>query len=358
MVESHRQQHRHGEQQSIDDRARKLFGLLVEEYLERGNPIGSKHLAEHTEITVSSATVRNIMADLEARGLVSSPHTSAGKIPTQRGLRFFVDSLILVQPLDTAAETYVRNVLTPDLSPTELVSSAAQLLSQMSSLAGVVSTPRPEQVALRQVEFLKLSGARVLAILVVNEREVQNRVVETEREYDETELHQAANLINQEFAGRSLQQIRTGVLDSMRADKEQMNSLMQTALDVASKTFAADEDEPDHDVIVTGERNLVSLLSSSEEVQQLLDAFTSKSAIVHLLDRCLGSEGVQLYIGEESGYDPLGDFSLISTQYEVEGEVAGTMGVIGPTRMSYDKVIPLVDITAHLLGSALEHTHS
>ena len=335
-----------------------LFSVLVDEYLEKGNPIGSQHLADSVEITVSSATVRNIMAELESQGLVRSPHTSAGKIPTHRGLRFFIDSLILVQPLDQAVQYHVQDALTGDLSPTELVESASQMLSQISSLAGIVSTPRPEQVALRKVEFLRLSGSRVLTILVVNEREVQNRVIETDREYTETELHQAANYINHEFAGMSLTQIRSGVLDSMRTDKERMNDLLQTALDIASKTFAQPEEEPDHDVVVSGERNLVSLLSSSEEVQRLLDAFTSKSAIVHLLDRCIGSEGVQLYIGEESGYGPFGDFSLISTQYEVEGRVAGTMGVIGPTRMSYNKVIPLVDITARLLGSALEQIHS
>ena len=337
---------------AIADREQHLFKLLVEEYLEQGTPVGSKTLSETTAIAVSPATVRNIMSDLEMRGLVRSPHTSAGKVPTHRGLRLFVDSLISVQPLEAASVQYLREGLHTRMSPNELVESASNILSQVSHLAGLVTMPRPEQVELRQVEFLPLSGKKVLVILVVNEREVQNRVVDTDREYSDVELTQAANFINRQFGGRSLMSIRNGVLESMSDDKQRMDELMQTALDMASKTFVRDDE---HDYVVSGERNLMSFLSSSEEVQGLLDAFKEKNAIVHLLDRCLETDGVQLFIGEESGYRPLDEYSLITAPYEVNGEIAGVLGVIGPTRMSYQKVIPLVDLTARLLGSALDY---
>ena len=336
----------------ISDRAQILFKHLVEDYLHSGHPIGSGKLLESSGLDVSSATVRNIMVDLETRGLVSSPHTSAGRLPTQKGLRFFVDSLISVQPLDQQAFQLLQTTLSEDMTPKELVEHASVLLSEISQLAGLVTTPGPEQVALRQIEFLKLSGRQVLVILVVNEKEVQNRVIETDRAYSETELQQAANFINHEFAGSTLHSIRQGVMDSMHRDQTRMNEILQTALDVATKTF---DDEEEHDYVLSGERNLVNLMSSSEEIQTILDALESKSTIVHLLDECIGSEGVRMYIGHESGYELLEEYSLVTSPYEVNGKIAGVLGVVGPTRMSYQQVIPLVDITARLLGSAMDH---
>ena len=339
---------------AVGERAQQLLKMLVEHYLADGAPVASKTLASASDVTVSAATVRNVMADLEARGLVASPHPSAGKVPTHQGLRFFVDSLISVQPMDAKVVGRIRGGLDPDLTPNQLVESASQLLSGVTHMAGLVTVPRPEQVSLRQVEFLPLSGDRVLVVLVVNDREVQNRVIHTERDYDETELNQAANYINREFAGRSLLAIRNGVLDSMQRDKEHLDSVMQAALDVASKAFAPDEDDGEP-YVVSGESNLVESLASVEEVRELFDAFTRKGAIVHLLDRCLGTEGTQLFIGEESGYRLLDDYSLIAARYEVSGEVAGVLGVVGPTRMAYEKVIPVVDVTARLLGAAIDY---
>ncbi len=342
---------------TIDERALELFRLLVDEYLQIGTPIGSRHIANRARMRVSSATVRNIMVDLEGKGLVSSPHTSAGRVPTNRGLRFFVDHLISLGPLDHSSDAILRSALQSSLSPSELIVSASQLLAEGSSLVGLVTTPRPDQIELRQIHFLTLSGSRVLAVLVVNEREVQNRVIETEQQYTETELQQAANFINREFCGHTLFEIRKKVLESMRDDQFKMNDLMQTALDVASKTFEEDNDV-DHDYVVTGETNLVGLLSSSEEAQVLLDALKSKSSIVHLLDKCIASEGVQLHIGGEPGFAPLDDYSLITAKYEIDGVIAGVVGVVGPARMQYKAVIPLVDATARHLGSALEHHDS
>ncbi len=341
-------------QPDVGERAQQLFKLLVEHYLADGAPVASRTLASSTTLAISSATVRNVMADLEARGLVSSPHTSAGKVPTHQGLRFFVDSLISVQPMDKQALRRIRGGLNPDMTPNQLVEAASRLLSGVTHMAGLVTVPRPDLVSLRQVEFLRLSGDRVLVILVVNDREVQNRVIHTDREYDETELVQAANYINREFAGQSLPAIRAGVLDSMRNDKDRLDSMMQTTLDMAAKAFAPAAHE-DADYVVSGESNLVESLASIEEVRELFDAFARKGAIVHLLDRCLDTEGIQLFIGEESGYRSLEDYSLVTARYQTCGHVAGVLGVVGPTRMAYQRVIPVVDATAKLLGTAIDY---
>lgn len=332
------------------NRTRRLFKLLVEHYLNDGTPVASGRLASYVD--VSSATVRSIMADLEVRGLISSPHTSAGRVPTDRGLRLFVDSMISVQPLDTRNLQQLRAELNPDLSTDELVSTASEMLSGITRMAGLVTMPKAEQVALRQVEFLRLSGNRVLAILVVDEREVQNRVIHTDREYDETELHQAAEYINRRYHGKTLSEVRRGLVEGMRADRDRLDRLMQTAIDVASKTFAEDQ-RPSKPYVVSGESNLVDALTNTQVVRDLFDAFAQKSAIVHLLDRCLHTEGIQLFIGAESGNRMFEECSLITARYEVNGEVAGVLGVIGPTRMAYQEVIPIVDVTARMLGSAM-----
>ena len=340
-------------QPDVDERAAQLFKSLVERYLVDGAPVASRTLASASEVAVSSATVRNVMADLEAQGLVVSPHTSAGKMPTHRGLRFFIDSLISVRPLDQRRVGRIRGELDPDMPPNELALAASRLLAQVTRTAGVVTMPRPERVSLRQVEFLPLSGDRVLVILVVNDREVQNRVIHTDRPYDETELTHAANFINQAFAGQPLDAIRKGVFESMRDDKARLDAAMQAALDVAAKAFAEDDGD-DADYVVSGEANLVESLSSIEEVRELFDAFARKGAILHLLDRCLDTEGIQLFIGEESGYRPLDEYTLVTARYKANGQVAGVLGVIGPTRMAYERVIPAVDVTARLLGVAME----
>lgn len=338
---------------NVSERAQQLFKMLVEHYLTDGAPVASKTLASAKDVKLSSATVRNVMADLEMCGLVCSPHTSAGKVPTHQGLRFFVDSLISVQPMDARSVGELRDSFDPDKPPNELAEAASTLLSRVTRMAGLVTMPRREQVSLRHVEFLPLSGDRVLVILVVNERDVQNRVIHLERKYDESELTQAANYINREFAGQSLATIRAGVLASMHDDRARLDAVMQTTLDVATKAFAT-EDEDDPNYVMSGESNLVESLASVEEVRELYDAFARKGAIVHLLDRCMDSDGIHLFIGEESGYQPLDDYSLITARYEVSGHVAGVLGVVGPTRMAYEKVIPVVDVTARLLGSAID----
>ncbi len=336
---------------SLDERAQLVFKLLVEQYIADGTPVPSRRLASQPGVEVSPATVRNIFSDLESQGLVRSPHTSAGKVPTHRGLRFFVDSLLRVEPLDEARIRALQGELNPDLSPKELVESASNLLSHLTHMTCVITLPRRDQVALRQVEFLPLSGGRVLVILVLNDREVQNRVIHTEREYQQSELNQAANYINREFGGLSLIKVREALLESMQADKDRMDSLMQTALDVASRAFE-DAGEAGDGLVVAGETNLLNF-GDTDQVRRLFEAFSRKSGILHLLDRCLDSQGIQLFIGEESGSRLLEEASLVTSSYYVHGELAGVLGVVGPTRMAYQEVIPVVDVTARVLSAAM-----
>ena len=344
-------------EETVDPRAQALFKMLVEAYLAEGVPVASKRLAALPSVNVSPATVRNIMADLEARGLVGSPHTSAGKIPTNRGLRFFVDSLLSLNPVEEDQLEKLEQELNPDLSPQELVNSASSLLAHLTRMTCVITLPRRDHVALRQVEFLPLSGDRVLVILVLNDREVENRVIHTGREYTEVELTRAANFINQEFAGRSLISIHRDLLASMQADKDRLDGLMQTALDVASQVFTETgvvEGEPQ--VVVAGEDRLLDMSSDTERVRTLFEAFSQKGSILHLLNRCLESQGIQLFIGEESGYDLFEQVSVVTAPYEVQGHLAGVLGVVGPTRMAYQEVIPVVEMTARLLGEAINQT--
>ncbi len=344
--------------EGIGERAQRLLKMLVEHYLAEGTPVASKTLATQPGIDVSPATVRNIMAELEARGLVVSPHTSAGKIPTNLGLRFFVDSLLSVQPLGRGSMQMLRDGLNPDLAPARLAELASGLLAEISRMAGVVTLPRTEQVCLRQVEFLPLTANRVLVILVINERDVQNRVIHTDRPFTETELVQSANYINREFAGESLLNIRAALIAGMHRDKASVDRMMQSTLDMAAKVFdvAATDVSASEGYVVAGETNLFAGPNDSEAMRRLLDAFSRKRDILHLLDRCLSSEGIQLFIGDESGYDVLGDYSVVTAPYRTNGRVAGVLGVIGPTRMAYQRVIPIVDVTARVLGAALDHS--
>lgn len=339
----------------LDNRAQLVLKLLVEHYISEGTPVPSRRLAAQPGVEVSPATVRNILAELEAQGLVRSPHTSAGRIPTNRGLRFFVDSLLHVRPIDEQQVARMRDQLNPDLAPKELLESASSLLSHLTHMTCVISLPRRDQVALRHVEFLPLSGQRVLVILVLNDREVQNRVIRTDREYDASELNQASNYVNREYGGMTLLQIRHALLDSMLADKDRMDGLMQTALDVASRAFQSDSDESDQELVVAGEMNLLDFSGDTEQVRKLFETFSRKGSILHLLDRCVNSEGIQLFIGEESGYQLLDDMSLVMSPYEVNGRLAGVLGVVGPRRMAYQEVIPVVDVTARVLSAAMKY---
>lgn len=337
----------------ISDRAQVLLKTLVERHIRDGQPVGSRTLLEEAGLPVSAATIRNVMSDLEERGYLQSPHTSAGRIPTARGYRLFVDSLLQVKPLEDEAISVLRSELNPDKTSTELVQSASGLLSTITAQAGLVTVPRQEAAQLRQVEFLPLSGDRVLVILVINEREVQNRIIHTQRAFTEEQLREAAEMVNARFAGRPLHQVQEQILREMREARSEIDNYLQAALDLASK--ALDQEESEEECLVAGESRLLGNATAEEmlKLRELFDAFEQKKDLLHLLERCTRAEGVQIFIGEEAGFEVFGDYSVITAPYSDGLRTLGVLGVIGPTRMAYERVIPIVDVTARMLSSAL-----
>jgi heat-inducible transcriptional repressor len=338
----------------LSERARTVLKSLVERHIRDGQPVASRALVEEAGLPVSAATVRNIMSDLEERGLLHSPHTSAGRVPTAQGYRLFVDRLLQTQPLDAAALASLRQQLNPDRSPSELVQSASSLLSAITTQAGLVTVPRPEARQLRQVEFLPLSGDRVLVILVINEREVQNRIIHTRRTFSESELREAAALVNQRFSGQALEHAQQHLLREMAEARSRIDDYLQATLDLASQALEEPEASGE-DYVVAGESRLLDHASPEElgRLRELFDVFERKKDLLHLLERCSRAQGVQVFIGEEAGYDVFGDYSVITAPYTDGARTLGVLGVIGPTRMAYERVIPVVDVTARMLSAAL-----
>jgi len=343
--------------EALGERAQHLLRVLIESYIRDGQPVGSRALSRESGLQLSSATVRNVMADLEALGFVSSPHTSAGRVPTDKGYRFFVDTLLQLRPLDEAMSAEIRRQVEASRdSPTstDLIATVSQLLSSATQLAGVVTLPRTRQAAVTQIEFVVLSENRVLVVLVFNDREVQNRIIQLERRYSPNELKRASNYLNEQFRGRSLREVRQEILRQLSEARAHMNQIMLDAIAVAQQVFeSGDEDRLEY--VIKGETNLMGMaeLSSMEKLRRLFEAFNQKRDFLHLLDHSLKAEGVQIFIGHESGYRILDDCSVITAPYADGDAVVGVLGVIGPTRMAYERVIPIVDMTAKLLGAAL-----
>ncbi|MCY4641179.1 MAG: heat-inducible transcriptional repressor HrcA [Gammaproteobacteria bacterium] len=338
---------------SLNERTQLLLKVLIENYISEGHPLGSRTLAKRSELEISPATVRNVMADLEDFGFVKSPHTSAGRVPTTKGYRLFVDTMLKIQPLTTDTVSQMRQNLDPAQDVSGLVESASTLLSGLTGMAGVVTLPKIERAEVRHVEFLPLSDRRVLAIIVMNRQEVQNRILHVDREYTESELQQAANYINELCAGQELVTARRKILDELDRLREHMNDLMRCAVAMGEQVFSGSG--PQSDYVVVGQTNLMEYddLSNIEKLRSLFEAFSQKREFLRLLDRCICAQGVQIFIGQESGYEVLDDCSVITSPYTVDDEVMGVLAVVGPTRMSYDRVIPIVDLTARLLGEAL-----
>jgi len=337
----------------LNDRSLYLLKTLVERYIQDGQPVGSRVLSKDANLKLSPATIRNVMADLEDLGLIHSPHTSAGRVPTVSGYRLFVNSLLTVKPLQLQELDQLHShMLSEADAPAELLSKASKLLSEVSKMAGVVTLPRRESVTLRHIEFLPMSSGRVLVIFVTDGDEVHNKIIHTERVFAASELQQAANYLNSVYSGQSLARIRELILSDMEQDKNQVNQGMIDAVNMAKLAF---EQQPKEDYVLSGETNLMgfSELSHMDRLKQLFEAFSQKQGVIHLLDQCLNSEGVQIFIGEESGYRAFDHCSLVTSSYSVNDEVVGVLGVIGPTRMAYEKIIPYVDVTAKLLGAAL-----
>ncbi|MCS6786643.1 MAG: heat-inducible transcriptional repressor HrcA [Thiobacillaceae bacterium] len=337
----------------LNERARILLKTLVERYIEDGQPVGSRTLARHAGLNLSPASIRNIMADLEEHGYIASPHTSAGRIPTVRGYRFFVDSLLTVKPLERAEIRQIRHSLTPD-DPQRLINTASHLLAELTRYAGVVVTPKRRNQQLRQIEFLRLADKRILLIMVSMDGEVQNRVILTEQPYTPAQLIRTANYFNRHFSGLSIEQVRPRLQQELKQLKEDIGRLMEAVLETGTEAFGGEHAE----CVVTGESNLLAtpeLTADVRRLRELFNLFEQRTQLLQLLESGHRAAGVQLFIGAESGVAPLDECSVITAPYEVDGEVVGTLGVIGPTRMAYERVIPIVDITARLLSSALSY---
>jgi len=331
----------------LDDRAKLLLKTLVERYIAEGQPVGSRTLSRASGLELSPATIRNVMSDLEELGLIASPHTSAGRVPTARGYRLFVDTMLTAQREQITAPS-----LTPD-QPQKVISSAANLLSSLSQFVGVVMSPRRSSV-FRHIEFLRLGERRILVILVSPEGDVQNRVIFTETDYSPSQLVEASNYLNAHYMGLTLEQVRErlqGEVDTLRGE---IAKLMQAAVTVGTEAMTQPQDE----VVISGERNLLAVSDFSSDMSHLrraFDLFEQKAQLMRLMDIAGQAEGVRIFIGGESQVVPFEELSVVSAPYEVDGQVVGTLGVIGPTRMPYERMIQIVDITSKLLGNALSH---
>ena len=313
--------------EQLNERAALLLKKLVYSYIADGQPVGSKKLSNDSDLDISSATIRNVMSGLEKKGLIVSPHTSAGRIPTEQGYRLFVDSMLETEPLSKSLLTRLKAELDPDQNTAALINQASQLVSELTHMAGIITVPKASHATLRHIEFLPLSDQRILAIMVINEREVQNRVLHMQRTYTTTELHKASKFLNQSFSGKDLFEVRETLLQGMQKTRKDIDVIMQTAIEVADATFSE------------------SLASKDEYLVQ--------REMLGLLDRCIQADGVKVFIGNEAGFKGLGDCSVVTAPYSVKGAPLGVLGVIGPARINYNRVIPVVDVTAKLLGEAL-----
>jgi heat-inducible transcriptional repressor len=335
----------------LDLRAQTLLKTLIERYIAEGQPVGSRTLSRHSPLDLSPATIRNVMSDLEEFGFISSPHTSAGRIPTARGYRLFVDSLLTMRPLERAEISEIQGAIQPD-QPQRLISHASQLLSQLTHFAGVVVAPRRQQPRIRQIEFLNLSEKRILLIIVTENGDVQNRILFPQRVYTPSELTEAANYLNQNCTGLDFAQVKRRIHNELHQLRSDVSELMSAALDASGEAIA----DTSQQYVISGERNLLEvadLSSDMNRLRELFSLFEQKTSLMQLLDVSNRAEGVQIYIGGESGIASLDECSVITSSYEVDGQVVGSLGVIGPTRMAYERMIPIVDITAKLLSSAL-----
>ena len=341
----------------LDARARQLLRALIAQYISDGQPVGSRTLAKNAGLDVSPATIRNVMADLEEIGLLAAPHTSAGRVPTAQGYRVFVDSLLELKPLDAEQVERLRRELPTEGATQELLNGVSALLSDVTHFVGVVTVPKREEFPFRHIDFVPLGGSRVLVILVFTDNEVQNRVVTTQRAYGAAELEQIANFLNANYAGLRMNEIRERLLREMRETSHRLHQLMVAAADVTQQAFS---DRAGADMLVAGQANLMGTqdLSDVERLRELFEAFQRKRELLFLLENCSHAEGVRLFIGEEAGFTALDACSLVTAPYGVEGRPLGVLGVIGPTRMAYQRVIPVVQATAQILSNALNQART
>ncbi len=343
---------------SLDPRARQLLRTLISRYIRDGAPVGSQTLARHAGLDVSPATIRNILADLEDVGLLSSPHTSAGRVPTAQGYRVFVDSLLQPRPLPEAELQRLRQELPSGTGTQALLGSATELLSAMTHFVGVVSVPRRAQFAFRHIDFVPLDAGRVLAILVFADNDVQNRIIQVRRPYEAAELEQVANYLNRHFAGRPVAEIRAELLRELKAARNEMQTLLAHSVELAEQALGDDAavGSQSEGMVLAGQTRLMGVqeLGDLERLRELFEAFARKREILQLLERTMRAPGVRIFIGEETGLAPLAGMSLVTAPYAAGDRPLGVLGVIGPSRMAYERVIPMVEAAAGVLGAALK----
>ncbi len=340
----------------VSEREHNILRLLVDHYISDGQPVGSRTLSKLPGIGISAASVRNVMGDLETMGLLKSPHTSAGRVPTSAAYRLFVDSMMEYRQPGPELVEEIRTALDPSLSEQNLIKVASTFLSGVTEMAGMITVPKREQLSVRQIEFLPLSEKRILVILIVNDKEVHNRIIQVDREYSKSELEQFANYLNTEYLGKPLAEVRDALQRELEEVRTDMSQRMQFMIEVAGQVLTGTDGKADEeDLLVAGETNLMAHadLSNVDTLKDLFEAFQHKRDIYHLLERCISADGVRIFIGREAGYDALQDCSLVTSPYEVNDSIIGVLGVVGPKRMAYDKVIPVVDVTSKLLSAAL-----
>jgi heat-inducible transcriptional repressor len=335
----------------LNDRAHILLKTLVERYISDGQPVGSRALQQFSGLEVSPATIRNVMADLESIGLVASPHTSAGRIPTALGYRLFIDKLMVVQPLSESRVQQLESQLQPT-NPSRLVTQASNLLSELTRFAGVVATPKRAALKVRQIEFLRLSEKRVLLIIVMPDGEVENRVLVTPKDYSQAQLTEAGNFLSQHYANLAYGDIHRKVQNELRQLQHDMTALMSAAMAASDEAIS----RKNEDYVISGERNLLhvnDLSTNMEQLRKLFGVFEQKTELLQLLDAGRHAQGVHIFVGNESGLPGLNECSIVSAPYTEDGQIVGTLAVVGPKRMDYERVVPIVDITAKLLSNAL-----
>lgn len=336
----------------VDERAKHLLKTLIEHYIAEGHPVGSRQLARSAGVNLSAATVRNVMADLEEVGLVASPHTSAGRVPTSRGFRFFVDMLLTVRPLEDASASHLLHQFGDlGLAPGSIVQTASQLLSKLSHMAGFVRVPQRSLFALRQLDFIGLNGQRVLVVLVTHQGQVENQIIHTDRVMAPAELMQAANYFNERFAGLALGEVAWRLREELSQTRHEMDQVMRNAMEMGEQIVSLQSE----DVVIEGEFNLLDSpdLADVRQLRTLMETFHRKQDLIGLLDKSTRADGIRIFIGEESGYAPLSRCSIVTAPYQADGQVLGVLGVIGPTRMPYQDIIPLVDCTAQIVSGIL-----
>jgi heat-inducible transcriptional repressor len=342
----------------LNDRAKHLLKVLVEGYIEDGQPVASTTLARRSGLHLSSATIRNVMASLEKKGYIHAPHISAGRIPTSRGYRLFVDTMVNINPLETPILQAVQEKLNnSQQSVSGLIQSASGVLSGITQFAGIISIPRKQIVVIRQIEFLQLSATKVLVVLVMANHDVQNRIIQVERDFSSAELQQFSNYLNEVLVGKGVVQARDVLLNDMKKVHQDMNQMMVAAIQLGEKALELGDTGVAESCVIAGKTNLMEYddLGDIQKLRQLLAAFNQKCDVLSLLDKCLQADGVQIFIGKESGYTIFDDCSVVTAPYRLDDDQMGVLGVIGPKRMHYEKVIPVVDVTAKLLTAALKN---